>query len=182
MTNLKTYHFGNTILDKVEFSSKDDVDLSFLDVKDWAKSVDADDSVLTDVMYGVVDEYSQMLNASLVDQTVTATFQSYGKEVKLPYSPVISVTTVKSLDEGVKTDIETDNYYLQGDSLFFEVLENTGLEVVYEAGYGTLPSGLKQALKQAILTAYNDREDNALGGVSNIPSNSRKRALRYKRY
>lgn len=182
MTKIKTASFGNTILDKVEFSDKSEIDLAFFDIKEWAKSVDADDNQLDGVIESVVDEYSQMINASLIDQTVTATFQSYGREVKLPYSPVKSVTTVKSLKSGVKTDIETDNYYLQGDSLFFDVLENTGLEVVYEAGYGTLPSGLKGALKQAILTAYNDREDHALGGVSSIPNNSRKRALRYKRY
>lgn len=181
---LRSLTQGNNELDKVEFTDQGSMPVSLDDVRLWMRreGVSDEDVQIDGLIEDVVDEFMRITNSSLISQTITATYNSYGREINLPYSPVESITSVKTLDKGEETTLtETDDYYLQGDTLFMRKIENTGLEVVYDSD-GDFPNGLRNALFQAILTSYNDREDNVLGGVTKIPNNSRKKALRYKRY
>lgn len=171
---------GNSILDSVVFSDRGKMPISIADAKKWMRiEGNNEDDVVDRLIEGVIDEFMTITNTSLVSHTITAIYTEYGKEIKLPYSPVSAITSVTLLNEGEET--ATDDYYLQGDTLFMKNLENTGLKVVYTSA-GIFPNGLKDAVFQALLTNYNDREDNVLGGVTKIPNNSRKKALRYKRY
>lgn len=184
ITPMRTLNQGTNDLDKVTFSSQGEMPLSVSDVKLWMRreGVSAEDVLVSELIEDVIDEMMRITNISLVSQTITAVYNSYGRQINLPYSPITSVTSVKTLDEGTETTLTvTDDYYLQGDTLMMKNLQDTGLEVVYTSD-GYFPNGLRRAVYQAILTTYNDREDNVLGGVTKIPNNSRKRALRYKRY
>lgn len=181
---LKTTSQGTNELDKVTFSSQGAMPVSVADAKLWMRreGVTAEDNLITDLIEDVVDEFMKLTNSSLISQTITAVYSAYGREINLPYAPIATITSVKTLDEGTETTLTvTDDYYLQGDTLFMKNLQDTGLEVVYTSN-GDFPNGLRNAVFQALLTNYNDREDNVLGGVTKIPNNSRKKALRYKRY
>ena len=181
---MRTLTQGTNELDKVEFTDQGAMPISVADAKLWMRreGVTAEDTLIEDLIEDVIDEMMRITNSSLISQTITATYNKYGREINLPYSPVATITSVKTLDKGTETTLTvTDDYYLQGDTLFMRKLENTGLEVVYTST-GNFPNGLRNAVYQALLTNYNDREDNVLGGVTKIPNNSRKKALRYKRY
>lgn len=174
---------GTNELDKVTFSSQGAMPISVADAKLWMRreGVTAEDDLIEDLIEDVIDEMMRLTNSSLISQTITAVYNSYGREINLPYAPIDTITSVKTLYEGTETTLTTDDYYLQGDALFMKDLESVGLEVVYTST-GNFPNGLRNAVFQALLTNYNDREDNVLGGVTKIPNNSRKKALRYKRY
>lgn len=179
---LKSTPIGRNELDKVTFSSQGDSSVTLSEVKSWLK-VDSNtlDTEIYTLMDIVLDEFMRLTNMSLVAQTVTAVYSGYGSEISLPYGPINTISSVKTLYKGTKTTLTTDDYYLQGDILFMNKVVNEGLEVVYTAG-NDIPDGLRGAYLQAVLTSFNDREDNAMGGVAKIPNNSRKRALRFKRY
>ena len=179
---MRTITQGRNELDRVEFSDQGDMPVTIPDVKLWMRREGVQEDVQIDeLVESVVDELMMITNSSLISQTITAVYHSYAREIPLPYGPVTAITSVKSLDRGEETTFTTDDYYLQGDTLFMRRFKNTGLEVVYTSS-GYFPNGLRNALYQAVLTNYNDREDNVLGGVTKIPNNSRRKALRYKRY
>jgi len=54
--------------------------------------------------------------------------------------------------------------------------------VTYLAGYEPVPSGVILALRKMIASAYDDREDAVMGGVSEMPNYSRKILMRYRRF
>lgn len=188
MNNLRTISQGVTSLESVTFSNKGDAPLVLQEVKDYLRQGSSADDTLIDVLISdVIEDYSRIMNRSLLTQTVTALYSSYGREVKLPYGNVTALTTVKIEEKGVKTVIDSSKYYLSGNTLYFnEIYENQNpyeqpkLEVIYTAnGWESSIGGL---LKQAILSSYEDRQDNVMGVASRIYENSRKRALRYKLY
>lgn len=183
MNALKSIAQGTNYLDKVTFSSQGAMPISVADAKAWLRreGLGAEDEIIEDLIEDVIDEMMRLTNSSLIPQTITAVYSEYRREINLPYAPVSTITSVKTLDEGTETTLTASDYYLQGDTLHMKKLENTGLEVVYTST-GDFPNGLRNAVFQALLTNYNDREDNVLGGVTKIPNNSRKKALRYKRY
>lgn len=183
MKSMRTAPQGTAELNKVEFSNQGDTPVDVSDVKLWMRreGVAVEIPQIKDLIDGVVDELIEITNASLISQTITATYTSFSRDIKLPYGPVNAITSVSTLYEGAETALTTDDYYLHGDTLIIKKLENKGLKVVYTSS-GYFPAGLKTALLQSVLTTYNDREDNIMGGVVKIPTNSRAKALRFKRY
>jgi uncharacterized phiE125 gp8 family phage protein len=181
---MKSVNHGNNILEKITFSDKGDMPITILEAKEWLRrqGQGCEDDIVESLIEDVIDEMEVITNSSLVSQTITAVYETYGDTISLPYSPVSAITSVKTLYKGVETTLTAStDYYLQGDTLYMLNVGYTGLEVVYTSG-GYFPNGLRNAVYQAILTNYNDREDNVLGGVTKVPNNSRRKALRYKRY
>jgi hypothetical protein len=188
---LRTPDHGRASLARTEFERLEEYDdeaVTLSEAKLWA-AIDTDDFdvAVFDAIDGVIDLVQEDLNCSLVPRKVTATFESFATETRLPYGPVLDVFSVKRLDMDEEIDIE--GFYRRGDSLYFDQVFGyehpffrQGLEVIYLAGYHEIPFGIKQGLKQAILTTLNDREDNAMGAVSEIPSNSRRKLMKYRRY
>lgn len=187
---LSTTTYGKTTLEDVSFSDASDSGFNMSIVKNWLKvTTSADDTLIANLIDETISQFQEMLNCSIVSQTVTAEYSEYGREVKLPYGPVTELTTVKKRDKGNLETIESDDYYLIGDRLVFNTVETSedpfykmGLQVVYSAGYSTIPAGLQQAILQAITTNYVDREDNAMDRITKIPSNSRKKAMKWRRF
>lgn len=178
---MKSIRQGTTTIDSVEFSARGELPISIQDANDWARiESNIQDETVGELLEDVFDEFSRMTNRSLVSQTVTVIFSSYGREIRLPYGKVSSVTSVEYVDRDGKETASEDDYYVVGDTIYFDSLQGTQLKIVYTAdGWD---KGLRNPIKQSFLTSWNDREDNVLGGVVKIPNNSRKKALRYKRY
>ena len=147
------------------------------EAKEWCRiDSDQDSSTVLELVSDMLELYQEMLNLSMFNQTVDVTYSSFGKKIMLPLAPVQSITSVKTLKD------KELPYEIIGDTLFMEELSDDGLKVIYKAGFKKLPGGLKLSLKQAILSAYNDREDNVMGGVGRVFDNSRRKAMKYKRW
>jgi uncharacterized phiE125 gp8 family phage protein len=163
--------------------------LSTADAKAWMKvDTSADDSLIADLVAEVIDIVEQTYSFQLIEKTVTASYEMYGKRVDLPLFPVQSVSSVKTItNEGTETTLAAgSDYYLQGDTLIFNTLHDYSepfqrlrLKVVYVAGYTSIPNGIKIGLKKAVLSSYEDRQDLVEGSVNELPNGSKSHFKRY---
>ena len=188
---LTTPDYGRAILVRREFESLEQYDndiITLPEAKIWA-AVDGDDIdfIIDSNIREAIDLVQEELNLSLNIRKVTATYESFAAETKLPNGPVVDVLSVTRLDKDQAHDVT--GWYRRGDSIYFERVYGyehpyyrQGLEVEYLAGYLQIPVGLKAGIRQMMLTILNDREDTVLGGVTEIPSNSRRKLMKYRRY
>jgi len=166
--------------------------LSTADAKAWMK-VDSstDDSLIADLVAEVIDIVEQTYSFQLIEKTVVAEFETFGKRVDLPLFPVQSVTSVVTLDDdGTETTLTSGtDYYLTGDTLVVEQIYDNEhpfarvrLKVTYVAGYTTIPNGIKIGLKKAVLSSYEDRQDLVDGSVNELPNGSKAHFKRYTKF
>lgn len=189
---LRTYDEGRTVGVNYTYSNTGSEPISAADVKSWSKIDTADDdSLIGDLITETIDVVENQYNFTIVDKTVTETWESYARSVSLPFGPVKEITTVKRIDhEGTETTLtENEDYRLIGDDLIFEEVfqyespyYRMKLEVVYTTGWATLPTGIKLGLKKAILSHYEDRQDSASFSVSELPNSSKRQFENYRNY
>ena len=163
--------------------------LSTADAKAWMKvDTSADDSLIADLVAEVIDIVEDTYSFQLIEKTVTATYEMYGKRVDLPLFPVQSISTVKTItNDGTEATLTAgDDFYLQGDTLIFNTLydynepfQRLRLEVVYTAGFDPIPNGIILGLKKAVLSSYEDRQDLVEGSVNELPNGSKSHFKRY---
>jgi hypothetical protein len=188
---LRTPNLGRASLIDVQFERVEEYDYTIFseaDIKLFARvNNDLEDVLISDIIDEVSDLAQTELNTSFQPRKVTATFESFASETKIPYGPVLDILSISRLDKDEEEEIE--GWYRRGDLLYFDTVYGydspyyrQGLEVEYLAGYLQIPAGIKNGLRQAITTSLEDREDNVLGSVSEIPSNSRRKLLKFRRY
>ncbi len=163
--------------------------LSTANAKSWMKVESSDeDTLIASLVAEVIDVVEETYSFQLIEKTVTAEWESYGKRVDLPLFPAQSVSSVKTKNhEGTETTLTAgDDYYLQGDTLVFNSLyayenpfERMRLKVVYVAGYTSIPNGITLGIKKAVLSSYEDRQDLVEGGVSELPNGSKSHFKKY---
>ena len=163
--------------------------LSTANAKSWMKVESSDeDTLIGSLVAEVIDVVEETYSFQLIEKTVTAEWESYGKRVDLPLFPAQSVSSVKTKNhEGTETTLTAgDDYYLQGDTLVFNSLyayenpfERMRLKVVYVAGYTSIPNGITLGIKKAVLSSYEDRQDLVEGGVSELPNGSKSHFKKY---
>lgn len=134
----------------------------------WARSSED----FTDLISEVAELMEREGNFSLRATTHTAVFNGVGSVAKLPFGPVTAITSTTT----------TTDYELVGDEMYFEQSQTEPFTVVYTAGFAPAPSGLHLALKKAILSNYEDRQDNSMGAITAVPNHSRRLMMRYKRF
>lgn len=166
---------GNTRLASVTYENTGDLPVETATARLWCKTDSTQDAEIEALIKETVDLAENEFNLTIIDKTVTATFAEYGEEVSLPFAPVKAITSVE-------VDGEAVDYELVGDSLLFDTWGNGVLVVTYTTGYTILPEGLKLAVKKAVLSAFEDRQDTVLGGVGMIPNHSRALFKKYRNY
>lgn len=174
---LRTLDRGQTRLVGVKFEDIEEYSpilVSLEDAKLWAR-VDGDDEddLIEMIIDESIDQAQEITNSSFSPRKVIATFSSVADEVYLPYGPVIDVLSVKDGEDDIEFEFENEALRI----------ESRGACVVtYLAGYEPVPDGVKLALRKMIASAYDDREDAVMGGVSEMPNSSRKILMRYRRF
>lgn len=162
-------------------------DLTIPLLKEWAR-IDGIDAAIVDVTaQEVVDLAEEEINVLFSEQEVTAVYDSFAAETKLPFSPVVEIHSVKRLDKDEEHEVD---FYRRGNYLYFDKVYGyehpyyrQGLKVVYTAGHSELPKGLQLAIRQSFLTAYEDRQDQTIGTMTQrVYNNSRRKFLKYKVY
>lgn len=159
--------------------------ITLAQVKDWGRiQHSSEDALIQEVIDEVIDEVENKYSLPLKSKDITATWSMYSKEVILPYTPLYSITSVKSIstDGTEKTLVENEDYTLSGNILFFEYRPyyNDKLVVEYVSKWDNVPKGLVLALRKAIFTNLEDRQD-TVGGMTivEIPDSSSKKFKQY---
>lgn len=166
---------GTTLLSAVSYVNTGALPITVVTARAWCKTDSTQDSEVEALIEETVDLAENEFNLTIIDKTVTATFGQYGSEVRLPFAPVKAITSVEVEDEEV-------DYKQVGDSLRFSEFGKGILVVTYTTGYTVLPKGLKLAIKKAVLSAFEDRQDSVLGGVGKLPNHSRALFKKYRNY
>lgn len=139
--------------------------VSTADMKSYLKVDYNDDDDEIDEMVVAARKFVEgYIGRKLGSQTLKATWTKYHKLTRLPYAPINSVTTVKTIDQDTETTLteDSDYYVLGGDVdkyLEFSSAGSTGLEVVYTAGYTTIPDAIIKAIKRLVAKMYEFRGD-----------------------
>lgn len=182
---LKTKNKRSTILNSLSWENTVNTPISLSDAKAWLKMEEDDDNaIITALIDEVIDLAEREYNFTIVDKTVTAVYESFGNRIHLLMAPVKTVTSIKLIDsEGEETTLtNTEDYHYKGNTVYISKGSANLLEIVYTAGWDSLPSGILLGLKKMILSAYEDRQDVAGMSVELIPGNSRQIFKRYRRF
>jgi len=165
------------------------------DVSQFLKYEDdqtAENTLIDDMISEVRAHFEKVTGLSLVSKTYVVYFKHEDSPFVLPVSPVISVTSVTTVDNEGDEDALTLNtdYYKKG---MYEVeiicdagsisnpLRNVSgkydLKVEFTAGYGhddteTLPKDIEGAIKKQVKQWYDNRDDffeaKMLGSIQNV--------------
>lgn len=130
------------ILSEVEGSPPTPVIVTLAQFKTYAKIETTDeDTDNTDLILEARQLFEKYTGIGLVEKTITATIRNDKGDVKLPYSPVASITSIKDFEEEDVTDYE---FY---DDAYFRTPIGDYFKVVYV----TDPTPATMAMKRAIL-------------------------------
>lgn len=137
------------------------------DVKAYGRIVGTEeDNILSSILSGVIEKMEGYLGRALISQTITMNMDYWpGNIVQLPRPPLISITSVATLDEsGVATIYSADNYYAFVNAVPGELVlkqgvtepvtyerDRGGYRIIFIAGYGATPSTVPIAIRNAIV-------------------------------
>lgn len=127
-----------------------------------------------------VDGPTGWLGRSLGKQTLEARRCGFSTWLRLPYGPVLSVTSVKYDDaDGTEQTLDPSQYFVHGDiisqaaNVSWPAVASgpESVRVQYEAGYdtGKVPAPIIQAIKLMVGDFYRFTESAAVGAVNAVP-------------
>jgi hypothetical protein len=145
----------NLVLD-IQFTNESLVEpVTLPEARSWLKlDVSDDDTVVTELITAARQQCEGYLNISLISRTVTAWLQIGLDEIRLPYGPVETITSV--------TNYKGDPIagYQVKYELFKALDPCTEVKTVYDAGFnGSIPKHFKTAIKEQIAWLYTNRGD-----------------------
>lgn len=130
-------------------------------VKDFLRvDYDEDDTLLTSLISQTRDIIEEYLSISMVATKVTLT-ASPRAELRLPYGPVLTVTSVKDAD-GNDMDYVWDGLCIKFGVAGTYVLNSTynqNSTTIYNTGYTEFPRGLELGWLEIIAWLYENRGD-----------------------
>lgn len=168
------------------------------EAKLWAKIPStADDSIVTMLITSAREAMEKYTNTSCASKTLIAEWDGMPEEkvFKLPYGPISSITSVKTVDdEGTETALTLNTEYWVYGTIWKQVEigkiwpgDVTRIKIEYVAGYGAtncpaLPGELKECILKEIATSYFNRENHNVENIGGELSNSSKmKAAPYRR-
>lgn len=113
-----------------------------------------DDTLITRLISAARGAVESYCGVSIIDSTVSVEFKDLKDQIKLPYSPVKEVTSLKVNDVDYTDDIT--EYYQSG---YLDV-KGAKVEVTFTAGYENIPADLLQAVYDMLKVYYDARGTN----------------------
>lgn len=163
MEPLKTRDLGHEVINSIDTTAPSNEPVEVSDFKTYAKiDYSTEDSLITSLLKASRSIVEAYIKRKTTTSTVTVDYDETSNRIYLPYLPIISVTSVKVLErDDTETDLTADtDYYVNGDYIEIEKYGRR-LEIVYDAGYGAnasdVPEGIKTAIKELTLQAYDQR-------------------------
>lgn len=156
---------GNRIFKVITLPSIEPVTVNEVKVFARIDGIDEDD-LLEGFIKTIRSKVELYLGQSIITQTIRLSMDQWNSNViELPMSPLISVTSVQTLDEDdTATTYSSSYYYIITDSMPGKLIIkksiqppiNTsrlygGFRITYTAGYGSIASSVPQEIKDAIM-------------------------------
>ncbi len=155
-------------------------------------TISDDDSILLDMIRGVCDmiEGPHGYGIALTSQQYDIYYDSFGTELEIPLTPIISVDSVKYELSGTQT---VDSAEYEVDLLSGKIRTLSGYswpstDTVYNpvvvratVGYSTVPQVLKDAVLLIVGHRYENREETSVIDLNIIPMGARYILEQYRR-
>lgn len=115
-----------------------------------------DDTIISGLITGERQTVEDFCHRAMITQTKLYRADSITSDVRLPYGPVQSITSVATIDSaGSTSDVDASDYYQAGDRIHFtaspvEERSALGFEIKYKTGYSDASTGVPDALKTAV--------------------------------
>lgn len=131
----------------------------------------SEDGVITNLIFTARSMVEEYLRKSLITQTWKLSYDSsLHEQIFLAMGPIQSVVSVKLISrEGDVSTIDPATYYLNASKLclIFDVTpEAHRIEIEYLAGFGSNPSDVPMAIRQAILAQilaiFDNRDESSM--------------------
>jgi uncharacterized phiE125 gp8 family phage protein len=136
----------------------------FIDNSESISSEFNDDDVLIGELITSARERLELFTGlSFIPKTYEIEFTNLAGNFEIPFGPVIDVNNVWD-SEG--DSISTDDYSLSINNRLFKYPKWEEMIMNYEAGYVTLPKGLKDAMLKEVAYRYINRGDENIDGIS----------------
>jgi uncharacterized phiE125 gp8 family phage protein len=125
---------------------------------------------------------------SFATKTLIATFMNTADTLDIPYGPIQSITSIKSIDSsGTKTTLTEGTDYSITGNLFKTIrFYNSGIpiEIEYVAGYtdSTLPADLRLAIMKQVAMDFEYREGTSDNKTEELSNSARNLAASYRRF
>lgn len=135
-----------------------------------------EDTILSNIIIAIREMTEKYLNRALIEQSITMKMDYwYNISMEMPRAPLISITSVSTLDESdVETLYSSSNYYTDTISEPGKlIIKNSvtppynttrfqgGYKIVYKAGYGStasyVPTQIKEGMKMWAAAVYDNR-------------------------
>lgn len=122
-----------------------------------------DDNLLKELLKSATKQCELYISQSLSKKTYKFSIYSITNNIlKLPYPPIISITSVNIVDKN-NNSIEYTNFTLDpiSSSLIFKNLPSNfyRVDMTYKSGYSEIPNDIKQGLLFHISKMYEDKVD-----------------------
>jgi uncharacterized phiE125 gp8 family phage protein len=168
------------------------------EIKEFARIDGNDeDSILESFLIGVVNDTEAYLKKALITRQYKMIMDAWNdKEIELPMPPLISVQSIKTIDEdGNETVYDSDNYYVVTESIPGKIIikknsqkplnserESGGYEIIFTAGYGndasSVPKQIRIAIMQWVTMIYENRSMTDSETLKNEPPPEVKKILK----
>lgn len=145
----------NLVLD-IQFTNESTIEpVTLAEARSWLKlDVSDEDAIVTELITTARQQCEGYLNISLISRTITAWLEIGLGEIRLPYGPVKTVTSVSN----------NNGQLIEQFELKYEVFKAldpcTEVKTVYEAGFnGKIPKHFKTAILEQTAWLYTNRGD-----------------------
>jgi len=173
-----------TILSDIKRESEGGESVTIAQVKNFLRlDYDVDDTLISILIDSANQAFEAFANRSLFESEITAYYESFGNTIRLPYSPVREVNSVKiQFLDGEEQDVEWElfgdqNLVLKPSNIYGEGYR---LIINYSAGYDEIDPRIKLGLLKWIATNYEDRQDTADFNVFEVPNGSRSQWMPFR--
>lgn len=127
------------------------------------------DDIIAEMITSARQKLEKHTNLSFGVKTLKCRWNALDGWQEIPYQPNAVISACVN-DDGDTLTYETRG--LEYKALY--CVNNTGVTITYIAGFTTLPSALKQAIKKEVYTYYENRENFYIEGTFNELSNDAK--------
>jgi uncharacterized phiE125 gp8 family phage protein len=160
--------------------------VTITEIKEFARiDGNEEDSILEVFLSGVVNNVEAYLGRALITRTYKMVMDEWNdREIELPMPPLISVSSIKTIDEdNVETTYDSSNYFVITESIPGRVVikkdsimptntdrDKAGYSITWNAGYTDIPKQIKIAIMQWVTMIYENRSmvENEMNTINRV--------------
>ncbi len=126
---------------------------------------DQDDKLISDLIFMATDYAEWHMEKSLVKQTWQVSYEDYvPRRIYLSYGPVSKIVLATAKNQKLRYYFSNVGSYIE----LFNYLNVTRADIVYEAGYDSVPEQIKLGIMQHVSALYKNRESEVSSHLSEV--------------